>query len=457
MKRNDQRPRLAAVITLGHVEIEATPRLSIPGAKETDARIGALVRFKRREVIPGKGLRKEGGNGRQSEPERIETRRGPRVLMHRPQRAHRARIPRLDEPTERFQREIGRGIEVGCKFLEPVRYGPRTERCLRHREGVANRRGLLLDLREIRRMEMAKRLFERIEAYQQRGTESPDRFAKRRIKVFLVIHRPTVCSGQLTCEPYNRLTDQRPRIDRWPLRGTMISSSRRPATHSRLLVRSLLAIPFFAFAAFIALPAIADAPSTDDEKAFYLLGTNYAQQLKTLEPMSDREISMLILGLRDELGGNALAVDQQQGAGFVRTMVEKRKAQALALEHTAAATFVAAEAKKKGAKTTESGLVYIELKAGNGASPSATQTVSVHYHGTLRDGTVFDSSVDRGQPAEFPLNRVIPCWTEGVAMMKVGGKSMLICPAEIAYGDQQKGSIPGGAALSFEVELLEIK
>lgn len=237
----------------------------------------------------------------------------------------------------------------------------------------------------------------------------------------------------------------------------MICSLRRSATHSRLLVRSLLAITFFAFAAFIALPAIADAPSTDNEKAFYSIGANYAQQLKTLEPMSDRELNMLILGLRDAVGGNALAVEQQQGAGFVRAMVEKRKAQALALEHTAAATFVAAEAKKKGAKTTESGLVYTELKAGNGASPSATQTVSVHYHGTLRDGTIFDSSVDRGQPAEFPLNRVIPCWTEGVAMMKVGGKSMLICPAEIAYGDQQKGRIPGGAALSFEVELLEIK
>ena len=91
-----------------------------------------------------------------------------------------------------------------------------------------------------------------------------------------------------------------------------------------------------------------------------------------------------------------------------------------------------------------------------GASPGATDKVRVHYHGTLRDGSVFDSSVDRGQPAEFPLNRVIKCWTEGVAMMKVGGKSRLICPAAIAYGEQGRPGIPGGAALTFEVELLEI-
>ena len=80
----------------------------------------------------------------------------------------------------------------------------------------------------------------------------------------------------------------------------------------------------------------------------------------------------------------------------------------------------------------------------------------MHYHGTLRDGTVFDSSIERGQPAEFPLNRVIPCWTEGVAMMKVGGKSRLVCPSEIAYKDRATGKIPPGAALAFDVELLEI-
>ena len=116
--------------------------------------------------------------------------------------------------------------------------------------------------------------------------------------------------------------------------------------------------------------------------------------------------------------------------------------------------------KDQGGKsqTTASGLVYQSLKEGTGASPKATDTVRVHYHGTLADGKVFDSSVQRGQPAEFPLNRVIPCWTEGVQMMKVGGKAKLTCPPQIAYGARgAAGVIPPNATLTFEVELLGIK
>ncbi|MEO1086409.1 MAG: FKBP-type peptidyl-prolyl cis-trans isomerase, partial [Acidobacteriota bacterium] len=105
---------------------------------------------------------------------------------------------------------------------------------------------------------------------------------------------------------------------------------------------------------------------------------------------------------------------------------------------------------------TESGLIYTELAAGTGASPTATDRVKVHYHGTLRDGTVFDSSRDRGEPVTFGLNEVIKCWTEGVAKMKVGGKAELVCPSTIAYGERAAGQIPPNAALVFEVELLEI-
>ena len=110
-----------------------------------------------------------------------------------------------------------------------------------------------------------------------------------------------------------------------------------------------------------------------------------------------------------------------------------------------------------GAVKTSSGLIYRELRAGSGASPAATDTVKVHYRGTLIDGTEFDSSYKRNEPAEFPLNRVIPCWTEGVQRMKIGGKSQLVCPSAIAYGE--RGSppvIPGGATLVFEIELLGI-
>ena len=114
-------------------------------------------------------------------------------------------------------------------------------------------------------------------------------------------------------------------------------------------------------------------------------------------------------------------------------------------------------AAQPGAVRTPSGLVYRELRAGSGESPKASDTVKVNYRGTLPDGTEFDSSYKRNEPAQFPLGQVIPCWTEGVQKMKVGGKSELVCPASIAYGD--RGSppvIPGGATLIFEVELLKI-
>ena len=114
-------------------------------------------------------------------------------------------------------------------------------------------------------------------------------------------------------------------------------------------------------------------------------------------------------------------------------------------------------AAEPGAVRTPSGLVYRELKAGDGASPQATDVVKVHYRGTLVDGTEFDSSYKRNEPATFPLNQVIPCWTEGVQKMKVGGKSQLVCPAAIAYGDVgSPPTIPGGATLVFEIELLGI-
>ena len=114
--------------------------------------------------------------------------------------------------------------------------------------------------------------------------------------------------------------------------------------------------------------------------------------------------------------------------------------------------------KEPGAVRSASGVIYIPVTVGTGASPKADSTVKVHYHGTLRDGSVFDSSVQRGEPISFPLNGVIPCWTEGVQKMKVGGKAKLVCPSETAYGDRGQGpKIPGGAALMFEVELLGIE
>ena len=115
---------------------------------------------------------------------------------------------------------------------------------------------------------------------------------------------------------------------------------------------------------------------------------------------------------------------------------------------------VAADSKET---KTASGIVITTLKDGSGASPKSSETVKVHYRGVLENGKEFDSSYGRGQPATFPLNRVIPCWTEGVQTMKIGGKAKLVCPAKLAYGSRGvPGTIPPDATLVFEVELLEI-
>lgn len=129
-----------------------------------------------------------------------------------------------------------------------------------------------------------------------------------------------------------------------------------------------------------------------------------------------------------------------------------------ALAQTGADATLAAAAKEPGAKVTASGLVIRTLKEGSGAQPTAASTVKVHYQGTFPDGKEFDSSYKRGEPIEFPLNGVIKCWTEGVAQMKIGGKSKLTCPSSIAYGARGAGGvIPPHATLVFEVELLGIR
>ena len=127
------------------------------------------------------------------------------------------------------------------------------------------------------------------------------------------------------------------------------------------------------------------------------------------------------------------------------------------LTASAQSDLLATAAKEKGASVTPSGLVYRSIKDGTGASPVASDVVKVHYRGTFADGKEFDSSFKRNAPAQFPLSGVIPCWTEGVQKMKVGGKAQLTCPASIAYGERGAGGvIPPNTALQFEVELLEI-
>jgi len=209
--------------------------------------------------------------------------------------------------------------------------------------------------------------------------------------------------------------------------------------------------------ALAAPPANAAGPAleTDDQKAIYSIGLSIAQNLKPFN-LSDAEVELVKAGISDGLA-DAGKVDMMEFRSRIQQLGQQRAAEVAAAESKAAEPFLEKMAKEKGAAKSDSGLVYITVKEGTGESPKATDTVKVHYHGTLRDGTVFDSSVERGDPATFPLNRVIACWTEGVQKMKVGGKAKLVCPASIAYGDRgAPPKIKPGAALVFEVELLEI-
>jgi FKBP-type peptidyl-prolyl cis-trans isomerase FkpA len=195
---------------------------------------------------------------------------------------------------------------------------------------------------------------------------------------------------------------------------------------------------------------------TDQDKTFYALGLAIGENVKEFK-LTAAELAFVSAGLSDSVLGKEPKVDIQTFGPKIQTLVQDRAAAAATAEKTASGTFLAQMAKETGAQRTASGMIYIPMTVGTGASPTAASTVKVHYHGTLRDGKVFDSSVDRGEPISFPLNGVIPCWTEGVQMMKVGGKAKLVCPSDTAYGDQGSGPIPGGAALLFEVQLLGIE
>jgi|GEM_PF-355320 len=195
---------------------------------------------------------------------------------------------------------------------------------------------------------------------------------------------------------------------------------------------------------------------SDDDKTLYAIGFDMGSKMKTLSP-SKNEVAALKAGIDDALGKKESQVDIKKYTMMVGELIRTRVAKSAETEKKDSTAFLAKSEKAAGAEKTESGLIYVEKTAGTGASPKASDNVKVHYHGTLRDGTVFDSSKDRGEPATFRLDRVVKCWTEGVQKMKVGGKSELYCPSDLAYGDRgAPPKIPPGAALKFEVELIEI-
>ena len=209
------------------------------------------------------------------------------------------------------------------------------------------------------------------------------------------------------------------------------------------------------FLAATLLTCSAWAEESEEDQMFYVLGTVIYQNLEVLD-LSEREADMVLKGLSESLEGKAKDYDKAAFGPKIQAMTQERIAAAQAREAEEGEAYVKKMAAESGAVQTESGLVYKELKAGSGEQPNAESRVKAHYHGTLRDGTVFDSSVERGEPLEIGLNQVIPCWTQGIAMMKPGGKAKLTCPANLAYGPRGQGAIPPNSALTFEVELIEV-
>ena len=214
---------------------------------------------------------------------------------------------------------------------------------------------------------------------------------------------------------------------------------------------------FIVFVALLFIPACSQEPKTEEQKAFYSLGVNINKQLSVFD-MSPEELKYVQQGMSDASAGKKLAAEPDANMQKLGELAKARMAKATEKQKALAKPFLEKAAAEKGAQKTASGLIYKEIKAGTGVQPKATDVVKVHYTGTLADGKEFDSSIKRGQPVEFPLGQVLPCWAEGVGMMKVGGKAKLVCPSDIAYGDNGRPPvIPGGATLVFEVELLDVK
>ncbi|HEY1755393.1 MAG TPA: FKBP-type peptidyl-prolyl cis-trans isomerase [Bryobacteraceae bacterium] len=191
----------------------------------------------------------------------------------------------------------------------------------------------------------------------------------------------------------------------------------------------------------------AAAGMTDDQKTIYALGLSIYKSIAPFN-LSPAELELVKKGMSDG-AANKPALDLD---------VQGPKIQALVTARTKAASqaYLSKAALQPGAVKLPSGIIYREERAGTGPSPKATDTVRVNYRGTLTNGTEFDSSYRSNMPFVTPLTRVIPCWTEGVQKMKVGGKAMLTCPAELAYGDQGQQGIPPGSTLIFEIELLAV-
>jgi FKBP-type peptidyl-prolyl cis-trans isomerase FkpA len=198
------------------------------------------------------------------------------------------------------------------------------------------------------------------------------------------------------------------------------------------------------------------ALESEDDKTFYAMGYMLGGNLQRLT-LSDKELAALYKGVAMAAKNEKSEVDMAVYQNRIQEVFKARMDKVAAKEKDAGKAFIEKFIKDEGATKTASGLAYKVIKEGTGATPAAEDVVEVHYHGTLADGTVFDSSVERGKTISFPLNRVIKGWTEGLQTMKEGGKTKFVIPSDLAYGEAgAPPKIPGGATLVFEVELFKV-
>ena len=196
---------------------------------------------------------------------------------------------------------------------------------------------------------------------------------------------------------------------------------------------------------------------TEEQKTLYAIGLSVSRSLAVFE-LNPAEFEYVRQGLTDAQNGKTNVVELPSYTGKIQELAKARRKAAGEKQISAGKDFIEKAAKEKGAIKTASGMVYTSIVEGKGASPTTADIVKVNYRGTLVDGKEFDSSYKRGKALEFKLEHVIRCWTEGVQMMKPGGKAKLVCPSELAYGDKGAGDmILPGATLEFEVELLNFK
>ena len=197
-------------------------------------------------------------------------------------------------------------------------------------------------------------------------------------------------------------------------------------------------------------------PETEMEKVSYSLGVNMASSVKS-QGLETIDVNAVAKAFSDVFEGNDLDISEEESMTILQEYFGKIQAEKSAEANAAETAYLAENGAKEGVITTESGLQYEVLVSGNGAKPTTNDKVTVHYHGMLTNGTVFDSSVDRGEPATFGVTQVIKGWTEALQLMSVGDKWKLTIPSNLAYGDQGAGGIIGpGSTLIFEVELLSI-